>query len=315
MPHPRLMAVEIPSPASPAAREAAEACFTLAFASRWGCGSLEHFTTFLDSTWEATLCGDLKSAVNTSWAGTVLQLPLFVDDSRRRFINMLFPKLLHLAAGRLCGQRACYLLQGARGLGKSTFVHVLAAAAAAHAPPSMLIIYVNWKSAPVRSIAATIIQALSERSPPLEGVPVAGSGLDAVHKYLRDQALSVFNQARSVAEEDLKVEIGRELHNIGDYSGSSKFPRRIMVVATGSTAVLRKLAFAMDGYDALKEPYNLSRVIPNLNDTKFIAHTLRPVFTAGDVTAARLACAHSNATFRDTACSGGLLLVSADGAQ
>lgn len=250
------------------------------------------------------------------WSVSTLRMPVFVDTARREALRAIIPKLHRLHNGTLQGQKSCFLLIGPRGAGKSTFLRALAAATCDLASSNTAVVYRNFKSEALVPPSVLISSALQTRETSDDQAATGSQEktLDDLTRILRNRRLNVLifldEFERIYAEDnDLSRLIVRELHAIGDYSGTSAMPRRVMVIATGSAAVLRKLAFSIGGYRSLSDEYNLygKSKVPSLNNTKFVALPLRPLYDDDELSRALLSFASSKPDFCRAAVRAGLL--------
>lgn len=93
-------------------------------------------------------------------------LPTFICRSRLEALKTIAPRLTRLDHGVLHGQRNCFALLGARGVGKTHFMKSLARIVASIARPSTCVIYVNLKSAGLREPLQLLQEALRRPGQP-----------------------------------------------------------------------------------------------------------------------------------------------------
>lgn len=237
---------------------------------------------------------------------------VFLDQQRKAAIATMIPKLRLLFRGQLLGQRSCFLFVGPHGVGKSTFLQAVAAALAKHAPATSLIEYVNWKSRSLRRPSELIFDALKQRHPrAYEEAVNNGKTIGAVHKVLAQHKISfvlVIDELEMLFTKNDEQHTGilHELHAIGEYKGLQLHPRRIIVIATGSAAVLYRLAYNLAGYPELRASYPLHGLL-SLNTGKYVACAMRPLCTRAEAADAIAALVATNKAFEQRAVDAGLL--------
>lgn len=249
-------------------------------------------------TWQHLLFeGDVNTAPLTGL------LPTFICRSRLEALITIAPRLTRLDHGVLHGQRNCFALLGARGVGKTHFMKSLASVVASIARPSTCVIYVNMKSGGLREPLQLLQDALRRPGPPdaarlvlpehlLRPDTRMGQLLEFMREHRRRAVLLLDEvEVLYLRADERHRRIHEQLHAIGECSGAA---RPIMAVLTGSAAVLRSLLFAIPGCKGIEEQYKAYLDFASLNDRKYMPLALRPMVAADDVRRAIL-CISSGA--------------------
>lgn len=260
--------------------------------------------------WNTLLTGGGTSSVVSSplLSAKSVGLVVFVDSQRKAALKLIIPKLRKLFLGRLVGQNSCFVFVGPRGVGKSTFLLAMAATAAEHAPAKSLIMYTNWKSNTPQRPSELILEALKHHHAAAYQ-DRAGDTIDDVHDLLSDHNIScvlVIDELERLytCNNEAHTAILQELYAIGDNGGTARWPRRIIIIATGNAAVLPTLVFNLNGYPELRGRYPLHGQF-SLNNTKYVAIMLRPLCTRAEAASAIAAYAATDDNFKKQAVAAG----------
>jgi hypothetical protein len=168
--------------------------------------------------------------------------PIFVDRDRAALLCELAWRLARLDAGKLRGQRNCFLVLGTKGVGKSTFLRALASANVLVSTAATTTIFVDYKKHGVIAPFDLIVDALRSSDAPFD-LDGAASG-DALRLHLmknHKRFVLIIDEFEFVYKQDkpLADTIFRQMCCILDV----KAERPVVVILTGSAAVLRSLVF------------------------------------------------------------------------
>lgn len=210
----------------------------------------------------------------------------FLDGSRETMLDVIVPVLTLLSEGRLSGNHNCFLVLGTRGVGKTHFCRSLTYCNAVMSRKNVCSIYVNCKVQSSCSPFSVVHNALknSDHALNLPSVPWTSSQGDHLLKLLIEKQIHVFlvlDEVEELYRGESTLDSLRQLHAIGNWSQS----RPIVVLAIGSSAVLRTLFFAIPGHEEemTKIGYKNYQKVASLNERKFRPLVLCPVISRSDV--------------------------------
>ena len=203
--------------------------------------------------------------------------PTYVDASRRVALEAIVPALTLLDDGALAGQRNCWILLGARGVGKTRFLKAIVHALWGATRATTCTIYVNFGTMGVTRLTTMIFRSLREKFPQLPMLPEGREWelITGVLQHKRLNVVVVIDELEALYRQDdaLSNATLRDLHVVGEMDAS----RRVVVLATGSAAVLRRLVYSLPAPDTVKDAYPLHHKQGSLNDRKYAALQLDPV--------------------------------------
>lgn len=284
------------------------------FAS-WGCGGAGGLRTFNGVSDKAT-AQRWKNELfeGTPGAPSLVSMhtsgePTFVCPSRLSVLEFIAPRLSLLDAGDLGGQNNCCVVFGTRELGKSTFLSSIAHIVAFAAAPTTGVVALNFKtdgvSEPLHALQRLL--ALGMSGPSLGD---AAGDISSVLQFMVDncrRAVLFIDDVEALfrmdAESVLAARVFQQLVAMGRWSGA----RPVVVVLTGSAAVLRSLLFCNSSANIAHEfPCHLR--FGSLNHSKFVPLTLRPVVDSASLERAILCLAGQKALFASLVRSGDFVM-------
>ena len=235
--------------------------------------------------------------------------PTFVCPSRLSVLEFIAPRLSLLDAGELGGQNNCCVVFGTRELGKSTFLSSIAHVVALVAAPTTGVVALNFKtegvSEPLHALQRLLALGMSG--------PSLGDATGDISSVLQ---VMVDNSRRAVlfiddvealfrmdADSALAAQVFQQLVAMGRWGGT----RPVVVVLTGSAAVLRSLLFCNSSANIAHEfPCHLR--FGSLNHSKFVPLTLRPVVDSASLERAILCLAGQKALLASLVHSGDFVM-------
>ena len=220
----------------------------------------------------------------------------FICSSRMDALIELAPRLVQLDAGTLRGRRNCFALIGSRQMGKTTFMRGLAHAVARGASPRTVTISINFTEDGVQEPLHLLQRALSVAT---SGVTLSAellkptASIKGVLECMLSHRVGAFlciDDVEALYRRPLNCELAARVFQQLRVLGSMDGPRPVVVVLTGSAAVLRVLLFAIDTPDhaSIVRRYPCHLGFGSFNDHKFVPLTLAPIVAWGDLADAAL---------------------------
>lgn len=234
-------------------------------------------------------------AQSTPYAST------FVCESRMQVLQELAPRLTALDEGSLCGPRNCFAAIGPRQIGKSVYLRSLLVTIARAASEKTVAIGVNLALDGVTEPLHLLQRALQL---PQSGVALPAAlaeptcSIADILAFMSAQGVravigidGVEELFRCAREDPVAGRVMRQLKALGSCDG----PRSVIVILTGSSALLRCLLYATDtvGHEYVARLFPLHLRYGSMDENAFRPLQLLPVLASSDLAAATLSIASS----------------------
>jgi hypothetical protein len=211
---------------------------------------------------------------------TICSEQTFFDTSRREIMLELAPRLTQLDMSCLRGQKNCFLILGTRGVGKTFFIKSVLCAFVLNSSSTSLTIYLNMKDDKLmKSLFGIIYSTVAEKYDLEDLNDIEG---DDLVEFLLTNGINVLLVVDEVEclyskspDDELASRILGELHFLGELDG----PRPVLVILSGSAAVLRSLVFSIPGAPHIKDKYPAYLRFHSLNNRKYKELHLKPIGT------------------------------------
>ena len=205
-------------------------------------------------------------------------------SARLKFINWCASTFVALCLGELRGVGNCAIVVGERGIGKSFLLKKIAAATV-NLVPSTIVCYIQYKVVASLTPLAVLVDLMKVTY----GADWSGiKSVEELQVHLARRELNVIFfidelDAVFAGNYDECAPIITQLLNISEMASN---PRRIIVVATGSSVCLRRLCFGTaSSDDRSKYPTYRGK---SFNDRKYTCYTLGALLNAAELHDAKL---------------------------
>jgi hypothetical protein len=208
--------------------------------------------------------------------------PLVKDESRNSLSTELFTRLNKLNRKNLAGQKNGFLLLGHKGVGKTKFLKSCLLANYLASDKMVVNVYICLKNNRDLTNVNTLFSTIFKKSHPELPLPVVDPGMadmDRWWNWMLDNQLRLF---LILDEFEFLYSLPDESKFIGDISniGERSGDRAILSIVSGSSAYLRALTFRKFLPPEVVTKYPTYSVgTPDLNHSKFLPHTIRPIQT------------------------------------